>query len=211
MGKSQTALIREFSLQTDPSGAAIADYLQAVKALKEAGWTSESLKELARDDAQPPDIALGVLEEAAESVLRGAKRRNAGIPELPWFETQLTLGSDTVDMADLSLACNATLVVARRASRGADYERGYRLEGAVFAMGQHLAGSDNDLLSAIGIVCKQKVLDLLRETALEKGDSESAAEYDAIRADVDKELEIHKNRSHNREPGLRDIIDTMRQ
>lgn len=208
--ENQAALIRESGFHADQFGAAVTDYARAVDLLKDAGWTSGSLEELLGNDSQIPENGLGVFDQAVDCVLRGAKKQNTGLPDLSWFDTKFTLGSDTVDIGDLSLPAKATLVVARRAARKADHDRSRRLGIAVFAMGQHLAPSDNDLASAVGIVSKQKALELLREIAVEEGDSKSVAAYDAMRADVDKELQAHKNRSHNREPGLREFIDVVR-
>ncbi len=209
--EAQRALLAAGAFHSDGSGKAIDEYAAALRLLQQHGWTRERLREYGDENAPLPEgDSLGVLEEVAALVIRGATMRDAGMPRITMLRTEATVGAGPIDLVDLSLTSSAALIVARSRLRDKDYGGAIRISRAVFAMGLHLMAADHDVLSAIGIVHRQKAIRILRGIALDKGESESVRGYDAILFSLDEELDAHKRDTRNSRPGGMDIIDYMR-
>jgi hypothetical protein len=209
--EAQRALLAAGGFHSDGSGTAIDQYAAALRLLQQHGWTRQRLREYTDENAAlPVGDSLKVLEDVASLVIRGATMRDAGMPRISMLRTKATVGSGPIDLVDLGLTSDAALIVVRSRLQSKDYGGAIRLSRAVFALGLHLMTADHDVLSAIGIVHRQKAIRILRSIALDNGESESVKAYDAILAALDDELDAHKRRSHKREPGLLDVIDFMR-
>lgn len=207
--EGQRALLAGGGFHSAGSGEAIGEYAAAVRLLRQRGWTRERLREYLDENAPLPAVdSLRVLEEASSLVIRGATKRSARIPRITFFRTTASVDSEPIDLLDLGLPAYATLIVARSRLNSRDSGGAARLSRAVFAMGLHLMTSDHHMLNIYGIACRQRAVQILRGIALEDGDSESVNTFDAILVALDEEFRVFKARKHD--PGLRDIIDIMK-
>ncbi len=207
--EAQRDLLEAQGFHSDSAGNAIGEYTAAIRVLQEHGWTRERLREYRSATAPLPEAeSMESLEAVASLVTRGAAKRDLGVARVPMFRTKARGSAEAIDLHDLTLVPAAAMITARSRLHRDDRDGAARLATAVFAMGLHLTDVDNDVLSAAGIVYRQKALRFLKAIALGDDGHGSARDYEVILATLENELDGHKR--GGRRPGATEVIDYLR-